>query len=140
SRYFSSSSSGVGENLSGRKLSGKKLFFPRESGKRSRYFSRSSLGSRGKFGGTFSPLLPLEDSDIVRVFPSGVGENLVGRFLLFSHLRIPTFFKIFPRESESPDILFSFLLNLRTPFMEPIIVGPSRGMFHRRNIAENLTN
>ncbi|KAJ9593422.1 hypothetical protein L9F63_015024, partial [Diploptera punctata] len=48
-------SSGVGENISG------KMF-------------------RGKCCGTFSPLLPLEDPDILQNFSSGVGENIVGRF------------------------------------------------------------
>ncbi|KAJ9581524.1 hypothetical protein L9F63_023298, partial [Diploptera punctata] len=83
-------------------------FFPRESGKMlwvvfsssptgvSRYSSDLSLGSRGKCCGTFSPLLPMEGSDILQVFSWGVGENVVGRFLLFSNWRVPDILQVIP--------------------------------------------
>ncbi|KAJ9597807.1 hypothetical protein L9F63_011302, partial [Diploptera punctata] len=64
------------------------LFLPRKSWKMlwdvfassptggSRYSSCFSLGSRGKCCGMFSPLLPLEDPDIILVSPSGSGKML----------------------------------------------------------------
>ncbi|KAJ9582037.1 hypothetical protein L9F63_003620, partial [Diploptera punctata] len=134
SRYFPVLPSGVGENLffpreSGKISVGRFLlfshwrtsiflkFFPRESRKiwwdvfsssptgGSRYFSSSSLGSRGKFvlpSGVGENLVELGenlDPDIFQVLPSGIGVNLVRRFLLFSHWRIPIYFKFFHRES-----------------------------------------
>ncbi|KAJ9581520.1 hypothetical protein L9F63_023302, partial [Diploptera punctata] len=56
--------------------------------------------------------LPSGDPDIIYVFPSGVGQNDVGRFLLFSHWRIPIFFRFFPRKSGKMRIriLFRFFL------------------------------
>ncbi|KAJ9591878.1 hypothetical protein L9F63_001601, partial [Diploptera punctata] len=165
--------SGVGKNVVGRFLlfSHWRIpiffrFFPRESGKMlwdvfsssptggSRYSSGFSLGSRGKCCGTFSPLLPLEDPDILQVFPSGVGENVfpsgvgenvvfpsgvgenvVGRFLLFSHWRIPIFFrfslgsrgKCFG-ENVDPDILQVFPSGVGENVVFPSGVFPS-GVF-----------
>ncbi|KAJ9584231.1 hypothetical protein L9F63_021436, partial [Diploptera punctata] len=98
--FFKTFPSGVGENV---------VFF---SGVGQ---NGCSLGSLGKCCGTFSPLLPLEDPDILQedpdilqvvpsrvgerddpdilqIFPSGVGKNVVGRFLLYSHWRIPILF------------------------------------------------
>ncbi|KAJ9584439.1 hypothetical protein L9F63_021214, partial [Diploptera punctata] len=87
-------------------------FFPRESGRMlsdilpssstggSRYFSSTSRGSRGKFGGTFSPLLPLEDPDIFQVQPSVVGENLSGKICRRECCRM--FYPLLPLED--PDI------------------------------------